>query len=485
MRRILTFLFIALSVWTASGQNFLKTAEDTAFVLDHVYYPQMQLKLSVDFNTRDFSLSPARQTKYSDIDSLKKLIAAEPFKADHYMALNAAYGEFHRDKDADTALRKATDLYLADLMKNPADTHAVRALAGIYLRLMDWQLALAYHNELIRLAPASAAGYTGLAMISVMSYDYDEAVNLMQKAIELEPGSIDNYCQMANVMMMKSIFDLNTLDSAAVDSLSYRNIINTAFLKEAIRKHPENLSLQALYEALEFSGIMYQCFIDNADQFTGRGDTIRFVLSGEISEALVVTENKMKAYVQKDFKTKIFPYNVLMLIELLRNNTDGALQWFNKGIRFNKRSQNLYENIVGICAITAKKDEAFKLQLRLDSIHPVFNNYFMTAYFYYLEKNLEQAEKWTRLALEKEPRNFYPLMGMAAINARKMKFPDAAHYLDKAAGISPQHPDVKLLMGILYLFDNSPMMARSAFLEIQKSPDAMNEVQELLDRFWP
>jgi hypothetical protein len=84
-----------------------------------------------------------------------------------------------------------------------------------------------------------------------------------------------------------------------------------------------------------------------------------------------------------------------------------------------------------------------------------------------------------------EPRNFYPLMGMAAVNVRKLKFKEAVPYFDKAAGVYPGHPDVQLMTGILHLFDNSPFQARAVFEAIQKSPDAMPEVQELLDRFWP
>jgi tetratricopeptide (TPR) repeat protein len=315
--------------------------------------------------------------------------------------------------------------------------------------------------------------------------DFEEAQKLMQKAIDAEPANFDNYCQMTNIMMMKSVSDLDYLDSAALDTLSYKNIINNSFIRKALADKPNDPSLQALSDALSLSAIIYQTFIDNADQFTGRGDTIRFTLSDECSKQLQEIEKRMIKNTEGTFKTKVFPYNCLMLTELMRNNPDKALSWFDKGVRYNPRSQNLYENITGICAISAKKPEAFRLQLKLDSIHPVFSNFFMTAYFYYLEKNFDEAEKWTRKALELEPRNFYPLMGLAALNARKMKFTDAALYLDRAAGISPDHPDVELLKGILYIFDNSPIQARSAFENIQKGPDAMNEVQELLDRFWP
>jgi hypothetical protein len=84
-----------------------------------------------------------------------------------------------------------------------------------------------------------------------------------------------------------------------------------------------------------------------------------------------------------------------------------------------------------------------------------------------------------------EPDNFYALIGMAAIHAKKMQFSGCASYLDKASGISPDDADAILLTGILFLFDNSPFMAKQTFNELLKTGRNMDEAKAFIARFFP
>lgn len=482
MKKLILLISFALPFYSFA-QTPIKTAEDTAFILDRVYYPQMQIKMSISIITSDFSTAPKKTAYLSEIDSLNKLIKKEPTKGDHYLALGGIYNEFHRTKEADSIRKIAKDLFIGDMMKNPADTHAIACMANIYLGELDWQLAYAYFSELTKQTPESSVGWNGLAMISMASYDFDIAITQMEKAINAEPDNIDNYCQMANIMMMKSVFDLNKLDSATMDTLTYKGIVNKNFIQKGLKLNPENETLKAILDAMLLTGIIYQAFIDNSEKFTGRGDTISFLLSSEINRAIDGIEKNMETRAAKTFCDREFPYTCLMLISFLRNDPDKAMNWFEKGIHFNPRSQTLYENMTGVCALMMRRDCAYRLQLKLDSIHPLVNNFLMTAYFYYLDKRFEQSKIWTQKVFTLDPENFNALMGMAALSTRELNFPTAATYLDKAAGIDKEHPDVQLLMGILYLFDNSPIMAKSIFTELLKNEQSTIEVEELLERF--
>ena len=110
--------------------------------------------------------------------------------------------------------------------------------------------------------------------------------------------------------------------------------------------------------------------------------------------------------------------------------------------------------MIGICALGRAEECTYELQLRLDSIHPTFNNFLMTAYIYYLDDQFEKAREYTQKMYELNKNNFYSLMGMAVVLARQEKFLEAVPWLDRAAEINPTHPDLLLLAGIHYLFDN-------------------------------
>jgi tetratricopeptide (TPR) repeat protein len=371
---LLLFALLLLTSRAGMCQDFLKTSEDTAFVMDRVYYPQLQIKMSISFLTEDFSSS---------------LIRKEPERADHYMALSALYRQLYRQREADSLGKITKDLFMKEMMRNPADTHAIRMMANIFMGEGDRQLAQAYFEEITKVAPLSSVGWNGLALIKMSYYEMDPAMGYLEKAIQLEPDNIENYCQMSNLMMFKAIYDLNTYDSTMVDSLSYKGFVNTLFLEKALLRKPGHPTLLAMLDALHLTGIIYQAFIDNADKLNGRGDTVSFRLREKSKQAADLIAKRMEERIKKGFTDREFPYSCLMLVAFLNNDPETALRWFNQGIGYNPRSQNLYENMTGICALTLRKDCAYRIQLQLDSIHPTVNNFLMTAYFYYLDRRFD------------------------------------------------------------------------------------------------
>jgi tetratricopeptide (TPR) repeat protein len=484
MKRFLIIALLQLCLLSSGfSQTLIKNASDTSFLLDRVYFPQLQIKLSISFVTSDFSVAPKKRISFSDIEANKKLIRGDPKNGDHYISLAEAYNEFNKTRKADSVKQVAKDIFVNNLIANAADTHAVRTLANIYLGEMQWDLARSFFQELTRTAPGSSAGWCGLALISMASYDFNEALKNMQKAIDAEPGNIDNYCQMANIIMMKSVIDLDSYDSLKMDTLTYRGIIDTKFIRDALKKKPGDPSLSAIQDALTLSGIIYETFIDNSESFTGKNDTVHFKVSPDCEKALSEIEKRMTTRIAGTFADREFPYTCLMLTEFLRNDPDKALTWFNKGVKYNPRSQSLYENMTGISAMNGRKDAAYKLQLRLDSIHPSADNFLMTGYFYYLDKNYYASQNWTEKVLAVEPTNFDAMMGMAALCIKQMKLSGAALFLDQAAGMDQEHPDVTLLTGIMYLLDNSPVLAKASFQELIKSGQNRIEAQQLIDRF--
>ncbi len=485
MRHKLIFLVLFIIASTAVfGQSIMKTAEDTTFVMNRVYYPQLQIKMSISFLTSDFSVAPKVVFKKTSEDSIRSLIRKEPTRADHFMALSSLLIQRYRTKEADSIKKITKDLYMNDMMRNPADTHAIRMLANIFLGEGEWQLAQAYFQEITRLAPLSSVGWNGLALISMANYDMDPAKSYLEKAILLEPDNVDNYCQMSNLIMIKAIYDLNKYDSTVVDTLSYKGFVNTSFLEEGLKKKPGNPTLLAMLDALHLTAIVYQAFLDNADKLDGHGDTVSFKLRPKSKEELNNIMMRMEERTKKVFTDREFPYSCLMLAAFLNNDPETALSWFNKGIRYNPSSQNLYENMTGICALTLRKDCAYHHQLELDSIHPTINNFLMTAYFYYLDAHFDEARVWTEKVIKMEPKNFYANLGMAALLTRQLKFKEALAFLEKAAAVDAQNSDVLMLTAVLYLFDNAPLMAKATFTSLAPSYPGY-EVDEILKRFFP
>lgn len=477
------FGLLLLISLTAHSQSFLKTAEDTAFIMARVYYPQLQIKMSISFLTSDFSVAPKPFFGPGAVDSIASLIRKEPERADHYIALSSLYQDYNYLKKADSLKKISKDLYMKDMMRNPADTHAIRMLANIFLGNGDLQLAQAYYQELTKQVPLASVGWNGLALIHMSNYNMDPAMANLEKAIAVEPDNLENYCQMANLMMIKAIYDLNAYDSTVIDTLSYKGYVKTKFLEAALKKKPNDPSLEAMLDALHLTGIIYQAFLDNADKLNGHGDTVSFRLREDSKKEADMIAKRMEERTKKVFTDRDFPYSCLMLVAFLNNDPETALQWFDKGVRYSKRSQNLYENMTGICALALRKDCAYRLQLKLDSIHPSVANYLMTAYFYFLDGRFKEAQTWTSEVLLMEPNNFNANMGMAALMTRQQKFKEAVPYLDKASAADPKNPDVLMLTAILYLFDNSPLMAKTTFLGLAPSYPGV-EVDEIIERFF-
>jgi tetratricopeptide (TPR) repeat protein len=480
---LLVSLFICYGLIPCFSQNILKTKEDTAFVMARTYYPQMQIKMSISFLNSDFVPGPKFSFGRNAEDSIKSLIKKEPLISDHFLALGDYYSRMHRQKQADSLYKITKDLCMNQMMLNPADTHAIRLMAGIFLGEGNFDLAEAYYQEFAKIAPSASAGWSGLALINMQKYEIDKAKTYIQKSIDTDPDNIDNYCQMANLMMLKAIFDMNSYDSITLDTLSYKSYVDTRFINTALKTLPGNPSLLAMKDALDLTGIIYQAFIDNSESLEGHGDSIRFHLRPVSAQAIEGIMSRMQALTNGVFKDKEFPYACLILAAFLKNDVPAAEEWFNKGIRYNPASQNLYENITGVCALNKVKENAYRHQLKLDSIHPVVNNFLMTAYFYFLDSRFDESKMWTEKVLQLEPGNFYANLGMATIYAHKFDFSAAARYLDKAAAVQKTDNDVQMLTAILYLFDQSPMMAKSVLQALQPSYPGP-EVDEMLERFF-
>lgn len=485
MKKHILFAALVLTSLIASAQGLVKTTEDTAFLMRRVYFPQMQIKLSISLLTNDFTASPKFHYSPRSLDSLQQLAADAPTQPDPLLSLSRAYYYYNELKKGDSLTKMAKDLYLENMMIHPADTHALRKMAEILTGEGDTDLAKAYYQELARVAPSASAGWSGLGMISMGQYQMDTAMYYLQKALSLEPDKLENYCQMANAAMLKAIYTLSEIhDTAVLDTLSYKRIINTDFLRSAIKKEPSNPAFPAMLDALHLTGIIYQAFIDNSGKTSGHGDTINWTLRDNVKTDLVQIRKRMEALTNGLYSDREFPYACLMLIEFLNNDPSASLNWFNKGIRYSPRSQNLYENITGICALSNRKADAFRMQLKLDSLQPGIPNFLMTANFYFLDKKWKDAESWTLKVLAIDPKNLFGLMGMAAIHTQQRQFGEAALYLSKASKVDARHSDILFLNAIHLVMQNSPQLAKAVLnelLPVYPGP----EVKEVLERFFP
>lgn len=484
MKKLISVFISVFIVNIAFGQDYIvKTADDTAFLMEKIYFPEMQVTLTIPFLTTDFN-PVKRISKFSDIDSLKKLVVKEPLNADHYLNLNFIYNEFSMFKEADTARRKAIDLFMNNLGENPLDTHALNCMASIYLSEMELNLARAFYKELTVVAPEASIGWSGLAVIAMMNYDLESAVAYMDTAIIAEPDNLDNYCQMSNIIALKSIFDFNNYSDAVVDTITYKTIVNTRFIEKAMGKYPDNPAYVNIYHALHLTGLIYEIMLDNSEKISGHGDSIYFKLSPHCRTALDEISAHMSEQINGTYRNHEFPYICLMLSEFLKNNPDNAVDWFNKGIKYNERSKSMYETIIGICALARNNEPMFTFQLRLDSIHPSVHNFQMTSYFYFLDGNYEQARIWADKARLLNPQDFYTLMGLAAIAAKQNNFGISNTWANKATTYYPAHPDLVLLKGILSLFNNTPMMAKSYFDELIQLNQNFDEAESIIKRFY-
>lgn len=479
-----TFLVVFIALW-ADAQAVLKTAEDTAIALGYLRFPQMQASVVVPLVASDFSLVEQRKWRESDVDSLAKLIAKDPQNGDHYKALSDVYSYLLNEEMADSLLTKAADLFMDQMMINPADTHAVASLANIYFIEGKWSLVAAYYQELINLAPESSKGWRGLGTVKAFVGDLNGAIPDMEKAINLEPALFENYCELSNVLMMKSFVDASAADSAQLEKMTYRDIMNLGFLEEANRRNPQDSSIQALMNAMKLMGLVAITMMQNSDVYYSGADTMKLRIKPEVRKELDAMKEIMVAYANGSFRTKVFPYSCLMILGLINNDLEDARHWFEISMKYNPKNNVLYENMVGVYVFYQKKPPAIEIQKRLVDLYPNTRTMLILGYLYFRSDSLDSARYWVEKALKLDPFNPDLLLAMSAVAGSQLRLGEALDYTDKILKNDSQNIQAQLHMAIFGLFTQSIYSTKALLRKLSEEPYQMVEAEEMLQKFFP
>ena len=473
--------FYAGSVLNTSGQNLLKTRDDTAFVMQYIYYPQMQVQMSIFFDEADFSavrdvFTPARA------DSLNRVLNGTYQDARIYMQLSEVYSHLMLDREAFEARAKAKDLFLRQLQANPSDTGALANLARIFLANFDLKLARAYYQELVRIDSSSAEGWFGLGSLDLLEYKLDNAVKNMAEAIKIKPRSIAYHCQMANIQTYTGFYKIATLPDSVLEKMNYRDLMDYSYIQKAVKAFPADKPLMNIMQSLIMAGIMTEAFFDNPDLLNHTNDSVKFVLKPASRKDMVAVMEYMKKLLPGAYGKRVFPYKALMIGEFLENNPDAARRYFDEGIRINSNDRDLLSTMVGIYALNWRKKESAEMQHRYFDAYPTLSNAMVMAYLYYSIREDSLALIWTDKALQMDAGNARATAGKAAVLAQLFRVQEAAALSDLSMVREPGNREFLFLRGVIYILENRGVKGKAIFDELAKDPVYRQKCLEISTR---
>jgi Tfp pilus assembly protein PilF len=482
LRKFILLLLFSTPFLCHSQQGLI-TKEDTAFLLEMVKYPQMNVELTISFSKDDFDFNKDNW-KLSDVETIQSQINGENSDAAKYERIAEIYSFFNKQSDSKQYKDKAKNVFLKRLTASASDSAALKYLAKYYMELGQWNLSKAYYNELSIKFPADASGWEGIAMIEMVNLNVDKAYINMNKAIEKAPGNISLYCSMANIVMYKAFNDLAKVPDSILFARKYDEMIDFTFIKNAIRKYPDNENFKMINQGLVVGCLMIETFVKNRDVLGNYSDSSKFVLTNEILANL----NKTEAYFTKSlsgkYRAKKFPYECLMIIEFLKNDGKKSVKYFEQGIKNNSAKKELYATMVAVYAFLWKKEECLQAQLQLNKIDSSVTNCLLTAYFYFALENFKDAKMWTQKAIEGDKTNPKALLGMVAIALKNINLPDAQIFILKYEKNNPQSDEYMYYKAVFYLLNNSPQIAKNSLDYLVKGYAFSASAKKIMDRFY-
>lgn len=476
---LLAFLFFNTGI---HAQNLLQNAEDTAFLLENVYYPKMQVQMSIFFNASEYENQKNSQAP-QNVDSLKNMLGKSGDDALLYRQISEIYTSQGNDTAAIRARKKARDLYLDRMMKNNTDTCAIRNIGDLFLADFDFSMAEAYYKELTRVDSTNPYGWYGLASVNLMNFRLEKAEAQMKKALGIDESNIAFYCQMANIQCYKAYYKLSALPDSVLTLMNFRDYLDYSFIDNAMKKYPANKTLQHIYHNLVIAGILTEAFYDNPGILDHSSKQLHFNLKPETEKNLKLSETYMKTLLNNASPKPAFAYKAMMIGAFLHGDTAAARSIFEEGIMANPANRELLSTMVGIYALYWMKNESLNIQLRYNEDYPSHENFLITAYLYYSIKSDSLARYWTDKALQLNAYSIKALNGMAAVNIQMMNIEQALQFANLALKYYPKDVEAMYLRGILYILEGNPLQAKNMFARLNFDPQYKAKCQEISSRF--
>jgi len=453
------------------------------FLTNLIKYPQLNVELTISFNADDFNFKKDNW-KLSDTIEIKKSLKGGIDDAKKYNKLSEILLHFNINSGFEKYRNYAKELYIKKLFSNPKDSSALNFLARYYTENMQWNLSKEYFTELTKYYPDCASGWEGLAMISMINYDINNAYKNIIKAITIEPNNISLYCSLSNIMMYKAFSDISQKPDSVIDKMKYYEFIDFSIIDDAIKKNPKLESFKMIKMGLVTGCLLIEVFAQNSEMFLKATDSSKFKISQSINSELINCKNYFNNSISGEFKSKKFPYECLMITEFLQNNGVEAYKYFEDGLKNTKNNKSLYATMVSIYAFLWEKQNCINVQLELNNKFPTAQNYLLTAYFYYALNNIIESEKWTLKALDLDKNNPKGLLGITAIYLKQNKARKAEMYLKKYEKTYHSNDEYLFYRALFYLMNNSPVSAKSTFISLQKNTSFGEYCTILLNKFY-
>jgi tetratricopeptide (TPR) repeat protein len=122
---------------------------------------------------------------------MQRALKLDPFNADAYRELAAAYDAMGRTADAERTFRKAVEL-------RRDDWWSVKQLGVFYFNKGRYAEAERCFREVIKLTPDSAKAYSNLGAALLKKGDYDGAAAALERSVSIEPNA-NGYSNLGSV----------------------------------------------------------------------------------------------------------------------------------------------------------------------------------------------------------------------------------------------------------------------------------------------
>lgn len=393
-------------------------------------------------------------------------------KNDEYPTPYAAYyyiGRVRMDQDT-VASRKAAEVaFKKALSIKPNHVESVLALGGLYTKAKQEDKTLQLYKTFQKEQGPNSRVAEILSQIYLGKEDYDLAYEQLELMEEGDEDSLNIKVKMALIMIEKKKYDI------AIKKLY-----------EVLKQVPESDKIQfylaAIHEEIGEKAKAVEHFTKILPQSSFYAESIvhaTYLLKslGQVDKAAAVAKS---AYQARPDLSQVYAVYASLLDEKKDYQTAAAV--LKSGLEKFPDQVQLWFFMGTIQDRLGKRDlvvDHMKKVIEMDPNHVQGLNYLA---FTYAEsgKNLGEAEKLVRRALELEPHDGYILDTMGWVLFKKGSYAESIRYLEAAAQRQPNESIIADHLGDAYLKSELPDKAKSMYqraAELETEIPKVNEIR--------
>ncbi|WP_298435927.1 XrtA/PEP-CTERM system TPR-repeat protein PrsT [Geobacter sp.] len=383
---------------------------------------------------------------------LDDIIRSDPRNARAYSLL-ASFEVFYGSR------LRALDLYRKEAELDPSNPAPLYREGVLYAESGEFRKAEQVAENMVQRFPKRGEGYRLKGLVAYQKKNYAEAISALQTAVKYAP-SVDGYYYLG-----LSLYNSGELESALSQ---FRRIIDhkPGFIQARLltaltllKQKRIDDSIAEVQKALEYDRRNALAFniLGSACMAKGMCDEGMkyFNKSIEIDPKIVDTHLKKGFYklsrgrdleAETDFSAavRVAPdvlYSRLLLaaFHMRHNNFDKALATLRQGLAGKKDDAVLYNTMAIVMFADKKRSEGIRCLQKAKEVDPTFTPAaFNLAMCYVASGNLDLAVREYQGVLQREPRNFKALLGMAVLSELKGDERGALDWYGKARDTGQQ-----------------------------------------------